>query len=109
MEPTLSTVGTAIIIVILLLREIRPFVSKGYNKSNGKESVSGCVLRSEFNDHKKVVQYKDNCDKTLKMIDVQFQVLNEYNAQRREYLKDEFFKIGEQFREVKSLIKNGST
>lgn len=96
MENPITDVGVGVVIAILLIREIVPFLLKVANGRNGKTTV--CLPRAEFEDHKKVVQYKDNCEQIVKRIDAGLTSLNEGQ-------KDNRARIDGHFREVKDLIR----
>lgn len=65
MTDHLTQVGVGGIFVLLVLREVFGFISG----KNGKAPVARC----EFDEHKKSVQYRDNCEQIVKRMDGQFQ------------------------------------
>ena len=97
MDSFITQLGVGGIFAIVVIREVFNFI-KSRNNKDGKEEPQynfGFVNRSEFEEHKKAVQYKDNCEQIVKRIDSSF------NSQEKR-----FDAIDRQFGEVKLLIKN---
>lgn len=96
----LSQYGVAVVILILVLREVLPWAASIVNGKNGRVKSSDSVTRAEFDQHKKVVQYRDNCEQIQITINTRFDGLEKLTNQR-------FGSIETGLNEVKSLIKNG--
>ena len=84
-------VGVGGAVALIIIREVFGFV-RDYKNGKGGDMVT----RHEFDEHKKSVQYKDNCEQIVKRLD---------EANRSHELR--FNSIDKQFDEVKLLIKNG--
>ena len=91
MNELLTQLGVGGIFAIIVIREVFNFING--RKNNGK---APCVTRLELNRLKESVQYKDNCEQIVKRIDASFQAQDK-----------RFDKIDDDFKEVKSLIRNG--
>lgn len=89
--------GLAIIGAVIILREILPFFVKSTKNTNG----NGSVTRTEYEEHKKTVQYKDNCKAVVEGVKTHIVSL-------RERHEDLAKNIQVQLEEVKSLIRNGN-
>lgn len=100
MKEQLSQYGVAIVLLILILREVLPW-ALNVMKTNGKQvKTNGCVSRTEFDKHKDAVQYKDNCEQVQKTIKVQFDGLTTLTNQR-------FSAVEKGIAQVEKLIRNG--
>jgi len=95
---TLPEIGIGGIFALLVIREVLNFI----NRRGGKDSVSQAefdenkraVTAHEFETHKSMVQYKDNCQEVVKRFDC---ILASQDKR--------FDRIDTQFSEVKDLIK----
>ena len=99
MEEYIKEVGIGGVFALMILREVFNFIKE---KKNGSVSQVGHddnkhVNYEEFEKHKAVVQYKDNCLEVVKRFDGLFA-----SQEKR------FDRIDSQFLEVKTLIKNGN-
>ena len=64
----LTQMGVGGIFAWLIIREVvTPFIK--HYVQNGKNGPKNAVTRQEFNEHKKTVQYKDNCEQIVKRFD----------------------------------------
>jgi len=83
----ITHIGIGGIFALMVIREVFGFI-----KSRKVESVNGNapVSKMEFEKHKGMVQYKDNCFEIVKRMDGRFD------------------NVDSQLHEVKTLIKNGS-
>jgi len=86
-------IGAGGALAIIIIRETYSFVKSYTNNRNGGEYIK----RSEFDEHKKSVQYKDNCEQIVKRLD---------EANKSQELR--FNSMDKQFDEVKTLIRSGS-
>jgi len=107
---SVTQIGVGGIFALLVIREVFSFIK---NKKNGGpvshieyDENQRAVTCHEFEHHKSMAQYKDNCQEIVKRFDNTLNNLVDYNAQRRDFLKDEFKKIDQQFAEVKHLINS---
>ena len=96
----LSQYGVAVVILILVLREVLPWAANIVNGKNGRVKSGENVTRTEFDQHKKVVQYRDNCEQIQITINTRFDGLEKLTNQR-------FSTIENSLDDVKRLIKNG--
>lgn len=101
MGEQLTQYGVGVVIIILVLREVLPWATNIVSAKNGRNGKSDCVSRSEFTQHKRDVQYKDNCGQIQKTINTKFEGLTNLTNQR-------FNTLEQGITDVKSLIKNGS-
>jgi len=102
MKETLSQYGVAVVIIILVLREVLPWASGLLKSTNGQTrngKTLSCVTRTEFDKHKEAVQYKDNCEQIQKTIEVKFNGLTTLTNQR-------FNTLEQGITDVKTLIRN---
>jgi hypothetical protein len=102
MTDTLTQIGVGFAVVILVLREL-PNIIKAATAKRNKESTGehrSYVMREEFEDHKKAVQYRDNCGQIVKRIDGRFDDAEKVAIERQK-------RIDGQFEEVKVLIRSG--
>ena len=75
MEDLISGIGVPAIVVILLLREILPALKSNNNDKDNKNDNRE-ISRSEFNELKKGVQYKDTCSEIVKRMDGRFDTID---------------------------------
>ena len=82
---TITQIGVGGIFALMVIREVFGFIKS--KKTNGANVP---VSKMEFDKHKDVVQYKDNCIEIVKRMDGRFD------------------NVDSQLHEVKDLIKNGN-
>ena len=107
MEEYIKEVGIGGVFVIMILREVFNFVKE---KKNGSvyQDDNRHITYEEFEKLKTTAQYKDNCFEIVKRLEGEFRAI-EFRDTRRVQAVDESFKsIKEDFKEVKTLIKNGN-
>lgn len=90
----ITEIGVGGAVAVILLRE-------AYNIIKEKRSNGNSVSKSDFDELKKSVQYKDNCEQIVKRVDAAFE------AQEKMFKLMEK-RIEEHFRDVKKLILNGN-
>ena len=100
----LTEIGVGGAIAIIIIREAFGFVK---NFKNDKSS-NGYITRNELEEHKKYVQYKDNCNEIVKRIESEFRAIEDRDKTRVRVVDENFKSMREEFREVKSLIINGN-
>lgn len=88
-QDLLSHGALAAVIIIVVLKEVPVLLRSMNAKKNGNGNSSEIIKRTEFEAHKRTVQYKDNCLVVVEM------------------LKEQHRDLKDDLREVKSLIKNG--
>ena len=103
MNDAILQLGVGGIFAVLVIREVLSFLNN--KKSNSQDIIDVASLKDFFNK----VQFKDNCVEVIKRFDLQFQSVDEYNKQRREYMEREFTKIDKRFDGVEHLIKNDNS
>lgn len=90
---------------LLVLYVVFDFLKRRVNNSNNSTvsitKTNGCISRTEFDEHKKSIQYKDNCKQIQETIKTRFDGLEALTNQK-------FDAVNSNIEQVKSLIKNGN-
>ena len=87
---------------LLVLYVVFDFLNKRKTNSPAVNiNKNGCVTRTEFEKHKDIVQYKDNCKQIQETIKIRFDGLEALTNQK-------FKSVETGLSEVKTLIKNGN-
>jgi len=107
MNETLTHYGIGVVIVILVLREVLPWAASLVKSNSNQAKPTGCVTRDEFEKHKQVAQYKDNCGEIVKRIEGEFRAIEDRDIRRVKVVDENFKNMREEFKEVKILIRNG--
>jgi len=93
----ITQVGVGGIVALLVIREVFGFIKSKKISLNG----NGPVTKTEFAEHKKVAQYKDNCVQVQRTIEQKFNGLIDLTNER-------FCTINKGIENLSELIKNGS-
>lgn len=92
LEQLVTTIGVPGILVILIFREVLNYKFK----RNGDDRELA-IKRDEFEEHKKAVVYKDNCN-----------LIKEFNRQRFDANDKKLDMIDRKLDDVRTLIRNGN-
>lgn len=107
MNELLTQIGVGGVIVILVLRDLLPLVISGTARPGyGNNNVPKLVTRMEFDEHRKAVQYRDNCAEIVKRMEQGLAGLAEHMRQRKDMVDNNFMRMDRQFEEVKALINS---
>lgn len=89
-------IGAGGAVAIIIIERVLGIIKNHRNNKNRDDGIS----RTEFEQHKKFVQTKDNCEQIVKRVDAAFE------AQEKMFRMMEK-RIEEHFQDVKRLIRNG--
>jgi hypothetical protein len=111
-DPNYTQVGISVTIVILMLREILPIITRHNKSSSGGWNGYGTLSRDNkeaINLLSEKVQTKDNCVQIVKRIEGEFRSLEVRDDERKKYQDAQFDRIEQRVNEVKKLVNNGNT
>ena len=101
---SITHLGIGGIFALLVIREVFGFIRNRKENMNGNTPIT----RTEFDNHKNVAQYKDNCHEIVKRIENEFRAIEVRDKCRIKVVDDNFKFLKEDLKEVKTLIKNGN-
>ena len=93
----ITHIGVGGIFALLVIKEVFEFIKNKKISLNG----NGPVTKTEFAEHKKVAQYKDNCMQVQRTIEQKFNGLTDLTNER-------FRTVNKGIENLSELIKNGS-
>jgi hypothetical protein len=99
-DELITQIGVGGIFAVVVIREVFTFMKSQKMRMNGESRLS----RKEFEEHKKSVQYKDNCEATHAAIAQRFSDMEKRDDDNRKFVGQRFNGVDQQLHEVKNMI-----